>query len=333
MATLLDQDSTQGVTLLELVVAMVVSLLVMGGVYKIYHANAMTSRTQEGLARLQESGRLALDLLSHDIRMAGYFGCASILPTVQNNLNSTTSFLYDFATPIQGNEWNGTEWLPARDVSIASARKGSDILTVRTVHGEPASLRMQMPDTSAVLMITPQSPPAFKEEDIVMISDCRGATIFQVTDMQTVSGLATLVHNTGGTFTPGNSQKELDHAYGIGAELMKVDTVTYYVRTFEGVPTLYRKTLDTNQAIVPGVESMQLLYGVGDLFLRANEVTDWSGVTSVRIGLLLHTVEEIGGGEVDTSTYQVLDALIDPVDDRRLRRIMTTTVAVRNRLK
>jgi type IV pilus assembly protein PilW len=322
----------QGVTILELVVAMVVSLLAMGGVYKIYHANSLTYRTQEALARLQENGRLALDLLSRDIRMTGYFGCASILPSVQNNLNLASSFKYDFATPIQGSEWTGTEWVPGLDPFVTTPLKGSDVLTIRTVTGDPVFLRAQMPNTSAVLMITHQTPPSFKKEDLVMISDCQGATVFEVTNIQTISGYDTIVRNTG-PGSPGNFRQELDHPYGIGAEIMKMDTVSYFVRNDGEVPTLYRKNLKTTDGIVPGVENMQVLYGVGNLYLRANEVTDWRDVTSVRVGLLLRTVEEIGGGELDTPPYQVCDSIIDPADDRRLRRVVTTTIAVRNRLK
>jgi type IV pilus assembly protein PilW len=325
-------NRVHGVTMLELVVAMVISLLVMGGVFKIYHANSLTYRTQEALARLQENGRLALDLLSRDIRMAGYYGCVSVLPSVRNNLNSASSFRYDFTKPIQGNEWNGTGWLPALDPFMTVPLKGSDAITIRTSGGDSVSVREQMAVQSSAIGIDHAVPPRFKKEDIVLISDCQGASIFQVIDLQTLSGVDQIVHSAG-PGVPGNCQEDLDHRYGIDAQIMKMDTVAYYLRNDGDVPTLYRKNLTTTDGIVPGVENMQVLYGVGNLYLRANEITDWNDVTSVRVGLLLRTVEEIGGGEMDVSTYQVCDKTIDPADDRRLRRVMTTTIAVRNRLK
>ena len=90
--------------------------------------------------------------------------------------------------------------------------------------------------------------------------------------------------------------------------------------------------------LIDGVESMQILYGVDtnsdsqvDAYQNVVAASDWDQVVAVRIGLLLRTLEEIPKGDLDTGTYNVNGTVVDPVDDRRLRRVFTTTISLRNR--
>jgi type IV pilus assembly protein PilW len=54
-------------------------------------------------------------------------------------------------------------------------------------------------------------------------------------------------------------------------------------------------------------------------------------VVAVRIGLLMRAPDEYGA-ETDTSTYVVNETGFDPVNDRRVRQVFTTTTGLRNRL-
>ena len=62
----------RGISLVEIMVALLLSLFLMGGVIQIYLSSKQTYRTQEGNSRLQENGRFAMEILSRQIRMAGY---------------------------------------------------------------------------------------------------------------------------------------------------------------------------------------------------------------------------------------------------------------------
>ncbi len=61
-----------GLTLVELMVAMVIGLVLTGGVIQIFVANNQTYRVTDNMSRLQENGRFALDILSKTIRLAGF---------------------------------------------------------------------------------------------------------------------------------------------------------------------------------------------------------------------------------------------------------------------
>lgn len=62
----------RGFTLVELMVAMTVGLFISAGVISLFIGTKQSYRTNEGIARLQENGRFAIDYLSRDVRQAGF---------------------------------------------------------------------------------------------------------------------------------------------------------------------------------------------------------------------------------------------------------------------
>ncbi|CAM5215398.1 PilW family protein [Alishewanella longhuensis] len=65
----------RGVTLTELLIALMLGLLLLGGVLGVYLSNQTTARTTEDLSNLQNRIRLAFQVMSYDLRSAGFLGC------------------------------------------------------------------------------------------------------------------------------------------------------------------------------------------------------------------------------------------------------------------
>lgn len=82
-----------GLTLVELMVAMTLGLLVLLAVSSIYIGSRQTFRMQEDNARLQETGRYALEVMGRSIRQAGFWN----MPI--NPVATATAFV---GTPITG---------------------------------------------------------------------------------------------------------------------------------------------------------------------------------------------------------------------------------------
>ena len=88
-----------GFSLVEIMIALLIGLFLMGGILQMFSASQQTYRMQSNLARLQENGRFALDFLAHDLRMAGYWGCLSGTNTdVTGEDNNTGVILVDNGT-------------------------------------------------------------------------------------------------------------------------------------------------------------------------------------------------------------------------------------------
>ncbi|MGF6709879.1 type IV pilus assembly protein PilW [Luteibacter sp. W1I16] len=68
---------SRGVTLVELMVAMVLGLIVAGGIVTVFMSTSSSNRAQTQLARLQEEGRYAVTRIADDLKMAGAQYCSS----------------------------------------------------------------------------------------------------------------------------------------------------------------------------------------------------------------------------------------------------------------
>lgn len=78
-----------GVTLVELMVALAIGALLVLGLVEVFAASRTAYQLSTGLARSQENGRFALDVLQREVRMGGHAGC----------VNDQARFLPENVTP------------------------------------------------------------------------------------------------------------------------------------------------------------------------------------------------------------------------------------------
>jgi len=335
----------RGITLVELMISVTLGLIITLAIGYLYTGSRQTYRLNDNVARMQESGRTAMEMISRDIRMAGYRGCAGMtISSPVNTLNNATDYAYKFGTPVEGHEATGTStWSPAKDASITKVVSGTDILTIRGVFGDGVTVIDHPggnPPGSADLKVSAASGLAVG--DIVLVSDCNNAAVFQITHINTSAGHDNVVHNTG-TGTPGNATKAIGKEYK-GGEIMRIATFTYHIGlNAAGRPALYRSSRGIAEELVENVENMQVTYGVDtngdravDEFRTADQVVDWNTVRSVRVRLLLVSPDDDLVSPPQTYRYQDTsgDGIPDPVTavDHRLRYVFTGTVGIRNRL-
>lgn len=65
----------RGIGLVEMMIAITLSLIIGAAVLQIFISQKNTYTTQDEMARLQEKARFVFDRIGKDIRMAGYWGC------------------------------------------------------------------------------------------------------------------------------------------------------------------------------------------------------------------------------------------------------------------
>ena len=324
-----------GFTLVELMIAMTISIVLIGGVVEIFTSSRQAYRLQESQARMQENARFIFAVLSNSLRQAGYTGCNSRRPgSITNTLNSSGSFFYRFGTALEGFEALTSSWDPAIDPAITSPVVGNDIIVVR---GAPdSSIRVVtpfMPNTSAALHVTKQN--ALNQYDIVMVTDCLSAAVMQITDANPNTA-GTIAHNTGNG-VPGNATQNLGKIYRDDAEIVRVVTRVFYIGTgASGLPALFHR-VEANPAeeLVEGVEGLQILYGEdvdgdynSDRFLPANQVS-MNDVVSVKISILLQSITDSLTPQPQAYTFN--GTAVTPTD-HKVRRTFTTTIALRNRI-
>ncbi|HVP79990.1 MAG TPA: prepilin-type N-terminal cleavage/methylation domain-containing protein [Thermodesulfobacteriota bacterium] len=86
----------KGVTLIELLVAMVITGIVIAGVYRLFIAQTRAYTIQDQVVDVQQTTRSAMELMLRDIRMAGY--TANINPVALTQNKTIFPGDYVFAT-------------------------------------------------------------------------------------------------------------------------------------------------------------------------------------------------------------------------------------------
>jgi len=72
-----SRKAQAGLSIVELLVALVISMLLMTGVVQVFLASKQTYTSNEAASRLQENGRFALEFIAQSARHAGYVEAAN----------------------------------------------------------------------------------------------------------------------------------------------------------------------------------------------------------------------------------------------------------------
>lgn len=334
-----SRTGARGVTLIELMIAMVLGLLIVAAVSAVYLSSRQTFRANDNLARVQENVRTAFDALTHDIREAAFFGCAGQDPLKTgkflNALNNNTRLLFDFQYPVYGYEAISTSaWNETPDSDIVSPLTGRDILVVRTViegggpivERDKVNLKLSVSENSGIIA-----------GDILLANTCEHAFVFQATSVATNAKLD-IISAAVGVQTPGNSTNSFLKIPPLqDGELRRIVTRVYYIAdNAAGLPSLF--LLPSNgaaQEIAEGVEDMQISYGIdtdgnygADSYVAANAIDKldkgWNKVVSVSI-----TLTYISPEDHITTTSQ--SNAMGTGKDSRMRRQISNIIALRNR--
>lgn len=362
----------RGLSLVELMVAIVLGLVLVAGVIELFVNNRQVYRVQEAKARMQEDGRFALQHISRLLNNAGYRGCDSLLNQkandlaaivdpddgtvttsltgdqtvrpLENVLNNADGYLWRLDIPVEGSEGSSGSWSPALDGGINDALAGSDVITIRSVgSGHANVIDHDANDFSAPLITgtdntftpcSPADPESPNCSNIALVTTCDSAAIFQITNDPSTGSIE---HATG-IGSPGNLSADLGDNFG-GGWINTYSAHTFYIRQGSSAPSLYQKVLDNSaQELIEGVERMEILYGVDtnqnyavDEYRTANTVGNWANVISVRISLLMVSLENNLTVDGPQDYYFNGNTITPAADDRRLRRVFTQTIVLRNR--
>lgn len=198
-----------GVTLVELMIAMVLGLIVVGAAISVFLATRQTYTAAESLGRLQENARVSFELLSRDLREASSNGCGTDLSAAVNVINSPAAHWYtDFGGGIRG--YAGTTAFADAPFGTAAGSRvaGTGAIQMLSAQSDGVTIIGQNPSNPASMTLN-SKVHGFASGDLAVACDPMHAAIFQVTNA-TSGASAEIVHNNGiGAATPGNCTKGL----------------------------------------------------------------------------------------------------------------------------
>jgi len=284
-----------GLSLVELMIALALSVTLILGIFTVYIDSSRTTRVGESLARVQESGRIGLEIMSREVRMAGFQGCADAytvpIRVIANNpppsltpaAGEDTLYFYNSGllgwevTVATQSSWaNGTDF-DGLSVIQADALPDSDVLMVQRARLLSAKIDSGSTSTSVKIEDPDDffgSGKAFSSGSLLMIAGCETADVFRLTNNPTSSS-KTIAHTT-----TNNSNGSLSATYRADedAEIYALDSTVFFVAdtgrlddSGNAISALYRATNNfpnsaspsfQREELVEGVESLQLQYGL-----------------------------------------------------------------------
>ena len=344
-------DRQRGLSITELMVSVAISMAVLSSLVYVYVGSRAAYRTNEALARVQETGRFALEWISRDLREAGYMGClsrgASI--TIYSNPKPTT---LPTGAGVFGHE-DGAGF--TNPTTIARVR--GDVVLVSKLEVTSRTYLTEDSDVVNANIKVADNCTGFKPGEFLVVTDCERAAVFTSTSVGNQSNCpgtnsTTVVHAGSSNGGADTSSHRISPAFRAQSRAFVArfggGPSGYFIgNNRAGRPALYRFGGTSAEEVVENVEDLDFLFGADtngdgavDAYLTAAEVTaanQWDRVFSVRVSLVAVSTEAVAnsGSQViylrDTDGDTVADAQTSAAD-RRLRQVFTTTVALRNRL-
>lgn len=203
-------NNHSGVTLIELMISQIILVVVLSATLSLIAPAISGYATHTAVSDMQESGRIALDLLDHSIRQAGYLGCnpkANLLNVVDPENPNVSAALTNWAY-----EPFGIRGFDAEDSDSISGLLGTDWTNRRLRHedtfiGDLLMLREARGPEFRVVYHDPSSQTVSFEGDItdrisrgqiIELNDCHQATALQIHRLSNptyrISTDSTLVH-------------------------------------------------------------------------------------------------------------------------------------------
>lgn len=358
MSTLFSHNQ-KGLSLIELMVAMLISLILLGGVLQVFLSSKNLYNTNTAVSRVQENGRFATEFLSFDIRQAGYKGECLTTPMQQLDLSRSSQDVqnsYSTTPAIQG--WDGVK--PSIFLSSESIRANTDSLIVKYAgDGSEFNGGGTNPRHTPSITVGDGASTDVYAGQIVILANSTGCDVFQNTNNRNASSF----QKAGGNESPGNiNNKDWSQSYSGRFSSYILRSNTYYIRDNDGrLPSLVRKVLSPtrqDEELIEGVIDMQVTYGIdrngdriADEYVKAgtNNLTatgagDWDKVVSARVSLLVispetNVVDELqqfvypaAKGITKEDAFAIYEDGTVTIKSKRLAQVFTTTVAIRNRL-
>lgn len=312
----------RGLSLIELMIAMVLSLVLSAAVMTVFANNRHSFNQDANVQRMQDDARHALRELTFDISMAGHYGDLLVPDAVTPDAGLT---LTTDCGPVGAPEWM---------YQTVDAGTGNSLSIVALDNATAAQ---------AAANFTCIGGGEFRAgTDVVAIKRVAGARAGAVTN-------GAVYLRTNGTV--GLLFEEPAAAPTVNVPLPRAEweyrPAIYYIRNFayevgDGIPTLCKKALGgaapgmMTECLAAGIEDMQVEYGIdvdddgyANVYMPAPTLDDLQNVVSARVSLLARTTDIDTRYEND-KTYTLSNGQPYSPDDSFHRRVVSTTVSIQN---
>lgn len=318
-----DFTTQSGFTLVEIMVAMLLSLILGIAIVTVFVNNSHSFSQDDNVLRMQDDARYALQQVAFDLSMAGHYAELLSPAAVTPDTNLTVGL---DCGPVGVTNWAYQTTQPATGESLS-------VIAIDNV-------------TSAQVVA---GHSCFLADEVAPGTD--------VVSIKRVAGAETSVFRDGAVYLRTNGtvgllyRRPLTGTPAVPVALPRTEweyrPAIYYIRQFayalgDNIPTLCRKVLGgpgpsmLTECIATGIENLQIEYGIDtsnngnpNVYLSAPTLADLQNVVSARIHLLARTTD-IDVRHTNQKTISIGNAPDYTPNDSFHRRVYSTTVAIQN---
>lgn len=311
--TFVAPRAPRGFSLVEIMVALVISAFLVAGSLAVFMQGRNSARTSDAASRVQETLRYALDTIEPDVRMAGFLG-----------MTNRGDYVVNGGTPADPR---------TTEDALVTGNCGVNF-TVDVARPVDAS------DAGYTLACAGTTPTAYSDVLIVRRASARPAAL-SANNLQIQSNRVRARLFADGVRPAG-------FAAAPGSETYNVVVHAYYVSEIaagaDGLPqwALHRKVLDAgpvirDEEIIRGIQDLQVQFGIdrdGDNNVDAYvdpEAPGLAGSTVLAVRLwLLAVTEDQEQGYVNDADYELANQDHGSFSDGRRRVVAMKTIQLRN---
>ena len=283
-------------------IALVLGLLVLGAVIQMFLGSKLTYMSNEALARVQENGRFAMEMIKPDIRGVSFLGMCAGRANVTNHLNQSCDAdvhtIFDLRHAVVGWEYEGTdigdeftisanldpesaqvsEWTSqstsGSDIHLPEALKGrvvpgTDVLVTRNLRQLDITVDSVQNNTRLTTVTGSEGVPAGA---IIMITNCEsGSDLFQQSKNQGNQDPQKPAMNCSsagpGNLAPGSSAWGNQHDER--SSVYMAELVAFYIgfNSDRDEPGLYRAVFSGSTMNADAVVHEELVEGIENMQL------------------------------------------------------------------
>jgi len=259
----------------------------------------------------------------------------------------------DLAADFQNKVIQGSDLLVVKradqriDIALAAGVSRVDVATPQVDLNEAGEWDLNPDNEAKTFAASTAAEKKSRRNLFLLLSSCASADLFQncgggATDSRDLDRTPACNNAAGTALTPGNGAAVWSTPITQTSELYGIRNTVFYIgRNPAGQPALYRKVYrdesgETAEELAEGVESLQLRYGIdsdGDGVANSLVSADGVGTTSVvtiEIALLLASADDIKS-QPAAETFDLAGTQFTSLADRKLRKVVTTVIKLRNR--
>lgn len=308
-----------GFSLVELLIAMVISLFLSAGLFAMFNMSATNVTTTSQFNQLQENGRIALALIDRDVSQLGFMG-----------------------------DMTGTDFVLGSNAQIPAGLVNSDCIgaganNATLPNNQPSHFRRLWGYESGV-----------SANSFACLNSVNGST--DVLQIKRLLGPATVAPNNTNRYYMAATPNQAIFFVGspvppvlANARFWEYQHHIYYIANDGDIPVLRRKTLNVTNGmnnedqLVEGIENIRFLYGFdndgdnsADSFMPVQNVTNlmWDNelfqrLVALRVFVLVRAVEA-DNSYTNNTDYILGDKTISAPGDNFRRKVVSTTIVLEN---